>query len=184
VSTGLYSTEHIEQQTKLHESDKHYGTMAKNYANHILMMSKQFETKDILDYGCGKGTLQQNLPFLIKQYDPAIPKHAIIPEPADIVVCLDVLEHIEPDKVDSVLEHIDTLTKRVAFFIVDGNESKKTLSNGKNANLIIERGPWWFSKISEYFDINTFMRDFEYQNDVLIEKYYFVVNANKDRKNG
>lgn len=184
MSKDLISEEYKEQLKKLHKEDKHYGIVAKNYANHVLMMSKQFGTKDILDYGCGKGCLQQNLPFLIKQYDPAIPKHSVLPESADIVVCLDVLEHIEPDKLDNVLEHIDSLTKRVAFFIVDGNESKKTLFDGRNAHLIIENGVWWFSKLSEYFKINTYMRDFDYKDDVLIEKYYFLVNANKDERNG
>ena len=184
MSTGLYSDEYIEMQKQLHKDDKHYGTVAKNYANHVLMMSKQFETKDILDYGCGKGFLQQNLPFLIQQYDPAIPKHAVIPEPADIVCCLDVLEHIEPACLNSVLEHIDSLTKRVAFFIVDGNESKKKLPDGRSTHLIIENGTWWFNKISEYFKINTYMRDFDYKDGELIEKYYFLVNTNKDNKNG
>lgn len=184
MNEDFISNEYLEQQKQLHKEDKNYGTVAKNYANHVLMMSKQFQTKDILDYGCGKGCLQQNIPFLMKQYDPAIIGHSILPECADIVCCLDVLEHIEPDKLDNVLKHIDTLTKRVAFFIVDGNESKNKLPDGRNTHLIIENGIWWFNKLSEYFKINTYMREFDYKDDVLIEKYYFLVNTNKDNKNG
>ena len=43
------------------------------------------------------------LTFEIKEYDPAIPGKDSLPEPADIVVCSDVLEHIEPNYLLNVL---------------------------------------------------------------------------------
>ena len=123
----LISDAHRQQQVMMHEEKEKYGTSSKNFVGVISHLASELQTNDILDYGCGKGLLQQNLPFAIKQYDPAIKVHSLIPEPADIVVCTDVMEHVEPHLLENVIKHIASLTKLVAFFVIDGNEAKKTM---------------------------------------------------------
>lgn len=154
--TKLISDEMRDKQAKLHQDNKDYGTSAKDFANFVLNLARQLETKDVLDYGCGKSTLQQNLPFLIKQYDPAIKVHSQLPEPVELVICIDVLEHIEPDCLDNVLSHLQELTKKNAVLVADGKPALKSFEDGSNVHLIVEDGRWWFNKIADYFTIKTY----------------------------
>ena len=84
----------------MHEDHNTYGSSGHKWADLV----RSFNTKDILDYGCGKRTLEKKLGFEIQNYDPAIPAHEAQPKPAELVFCGDVLEHIEPEKLDAVLK--------------------------------------------------------------------------------
>jgi 2-polyprenyl-3-methyl-5-hydroxy-6-metoxy-1,4-benzoquinol methylase len=137
----------------LHAENAYYGTSGVRYVPQVQALALSMQTQDILDYGCGKSTLAQNLPYKIKQYDPAIKKYAALPKAADLLVCTDVLEHIEPEKLEEVLGHMRDLTKSKAFLTVATREAKKTLSDGRNAHLIVEKPVYWFNKISEYFNV-------------------------------
>ena len=55
--------------------------------------------------------------FDVRNYDPCIPEYATPPSPAELVVCTDVLEHIEPDKLDAVLNDIIRLSSKGAFLV-------------------------------------------------------------------
>jgi len=58
-----------------------------------------------LDYSCGKETLANALPqFTVHGYDPAIPGLDIHPEPRDLFICTNVLEHVEPEFLDMVID--------------------------------------------------------------------------------
>lgn len=153
----MYITEDYRKlNEKLHETNKHYGAGGHKWASQIQGLAKMVGTTDILDYGCGKSTLAQNLPFSIKQYDPCIPKYSNLPEPADMVVCTDVLEHIEPECIDDVLRHICQLTKSMAFLVIANRPAKKTLEDGRNAHLIQENEMWWLSKYLPLFHLLQF----------------------------
>lgn len=141
----------------LHNNDKSYGTCGNQHSDTILKIAHSLNTKDILDYGCGKCMLANTLPFPIKNYDPCIRAFADEPDPAEIVVCTDVMEHIEPDLCDNVLKHIRSKTKNVAFFSINTFAAAKTLEDGRNAHINLHDGVWWFNKISEHFEILSFM---------------------------
>lgn len=126
------------------------------WVKEIAELSRQYKTQDILDYGCGKSTLSLNLPLPIKQYDPAIKRYSDPPEPADIVVCTDVLEHIEPEYLEAVLDDLKRLVKKAGFFTVACVEAKKVLADGRNAHLIVESPEWWLRKLMERFYIKFF----------------------------
>lgn len=143
---------------KMHETMPEYGVNGREYVDQIASLAERIHTKDILDYGCGKGTLGMHFPFTVKQYDPAIPKHADLPQPADIVVCTDVLEHIEPALIDNVLNHLGGLTKKVLFCTVALEKAMKVLPDGRNAHLILESSQWWFGKLSDRLDIINYTR--------------------------
>jgi 2-polyprenyl-3-methyl-5-hydroxy-6-metoxy-1,4-benzoquinol methylase len=149
----LITDEYRKLNTELHAQEKKFGTMGGLYARDVMSIVKEFKTEDILDYGCGKGTLADNLPFTIKQYDPAIEKHDALPEPADIVICTDVLEHIEPEYLDEVLTHIASLTKKIAYVTACTMEAKKTLPDGRNAHLIVKPTEWWGETFAKYFKV-------------------------------
>lgn len=149
----LISDEYVRLNKQLHEVNKHYGTIGMRHIQDVLVLAKQVDSEDILDYGCGKSSLARNLPITIKQYDPAITKYAALPVPADIVVCTDVFEHIEPDFLDNVLTHLKDLTLKAGYFTACTCEAKKTLSDGRNAHLIVQPTEWWIEKVSQYFKI-------------------------------
>lgn len=142
--------------TTMHKEKEDFGVHSKRYVSYVMNLCHELNSNDLLDYGCGKGVLQQNLPFQIKQYDPGIPVHSLDPESADIVFCSDVMEHVEPEFLDNVLKHINEKTKVIALFVIDLNAAKKTLPDGRNAHLIVENGHWWFNKLSQYFTINSY----------------------------
>lgn len=174
----LITDEYKELNEKLHESNKHYGAGGHKWATQLVGLAKMVGTQDILDYGCGKSTLAQNLPFKIQQYDPCIPKYASEPEPADIVICTDVLEHIEPECVVDVLVHISKLTKKLAFLVIANRPAKKVLEDGRNAHLIQENEVWWLERILPLFHLLQFASSgiaVDTKNDGMLE-YVLVVS--------
>ncbi len=155
----LISDEYRKMNEGLHENKKMYGTSGAKWAPHVVDMSERLATKDVLDYGCGKSTLAQNLPFDIKEYDPCVPEKAARPEPADIIVCTDVLEHIEPECLDEVLDDLYVLMKKVGLFTIHNGPAKKHLADGRNAHLIQENEKWWLEKILKRFEMWSFRRN-------------------------
>lgn len=145
----------------LHNTNIHYGTSGHLYANEILGLCKKHNITDVLDYGCGKNTLANSLPFEIKKYDPAIRAFHEEPEPADLVCCTDVMEHIEPELLDNVLTHMKSKTKKLLFMTISTQPAKKTLADGRNAHICLMDSVKWFNKISEYFLILNLQRQGE-----------------------
>jgi 2-polyprenyl-3-methyl-5-hydroxy-6-metoxy-1,4-benzoquinol methylase len=133
----------------LHAFDPMFGRSALKWTEVI----RQFEGKTILDYGCGKGTLKRDLGFDIAEYDPGIPGKDSAPEPADVVVCIDVLEHIEPECLDDVLAHMHSLMGQFGMFVISTREARKLLPDGRNAHLIVQEWEWWKDRLEPYFKV-------------------------------
>lgn len=147
------SKEYIEQNRILHEQNPYYGTSAVNHVDTIKNIFKATECKSLLDYGCGKGLLAKHIDFPIWEYDPAVPGKDTPPRPADLVVCIDTLEHIEPDYLLAVLGDIARCCEKVGYFVIGTGPAKKTLPDGRNTHLIQEGKDWWREKLSLFFDI-------------------------------
>jgi hypothetical protein len=154
----LITDDYLKLNSQLHIDNPNYGVTGKCYLEPVMELAIELKTQDILDYGCGKSTLALNLPFAIKQYDPAIPKYAAPPREADIVVCTDVLEHIEPACLDTVLDHIHSLTRKAVFFSGCTVPAKKTLADGRNAHLIVKSARWWLDQLWDRFELISFNR--------------------------
>src|SRR5262245_6373891 len=70
------------------------------------------DVRTVLDYGSGQGHLKPLLDgYEVEEYDPAIEGKDTDPARADIVVCADVMEHIEPELLGNVLLHIYSLAR-------------------------------------------------------------------------
>lgn len=145
----LISPRYLEMQKKLHASPRGYGTNGDKWAGIVLQIALQYRATSILDYGCGQGSLARALVaqpisgYRISEYDPAVPGKDYPPDFADMVVVTDVLEHIEPKRLDDVLKHIRTLARKVVFVVVATVPSGFTLPDGRNAHLIIHPSGWW-----------------------------------------
>lgn len=153
----MYSSEYKALQEQFHRDRPDYGVSGSRYADQILQMAKRLGTRDILDFGAGKMTLQKALPFPIQNYDPFIPELSARPQPADFVVNTDVMEHIEPMYVDEVLADIASLMKVAGFFQIATGPAKKVLPDGRNAHLIQEPMNWWLQRLMTYFEIKSAM---------------------------
>lgn len=139
-----------------HETSARYGTMGHHFAKRIQELARNTSSTSILDYGCGKRTLESALGYAIRNYDPAIPGLDRTPDPADLVVCTDVLEHIEPDCLDAVLDDLRRVTQKVIFLTVSTMQAKKHLADGRNAHLIVQPYEWWMPKLMSRFTLNQF----------------------------
>lgn len=162
--------------SQLHAANKGFGTSGQKWATAVQFLHKKFKINSILDYGCGKQTLGAALPNLnIVGYDPAIPELSKKPTPADLVVCGDVLEHVEPEYIDMVIEDLDKLSNKITFIVLSTRAAKKILQDGRNAHLIIEKPEWWINKFETKFEIL-----FIYENQTASE--LVLLMSSKKRK--
>jgi hypothetical protein len=83
------------------------------------------------------------------------------PIPAQMVCCIDVLEHIEPEYLDNVLDHLATLTEAVALLSIHTGPAVKTLTDGRNAHLTQQPMDWWLPKLWGRWEIQTIQRTHE-----------------------
>lgn len=155
----LITEEYKKLNKTMHDEKPAYGTSGIKWADSVINMADRINSQDVLDYGCGKSTLANNLPFDINEYDPCIPGKDDAPEPADIVVCTDVLEHIEPESLDAVLNDLHRLTKKVCLLTIHNGPAQKTLPDGRNAHLIQEDERFWLGAILARFQLWSYIRN-------------------------
>ncbi len=153
--TQLITPEYAELIRRHHEDLWYFGNGAGTYYQIVADIAAALQTKDVLDYGCGKGGMGELLGFSIKEYDPAIPEKSAIPEPADIVVCASVLEHVEPEFLDAVLSDLRRCVLRCGFFVVPHNPAVDFLPDGRNAHRTVKSHDWWKKKIGEQFYVHS-----------------------------
>jgi len=149
----LISAEYTHLNAEMHRVNLAYGVGGGKHAETVLKLAKSIESQSVLDYGCGKGYLGKALPFPIWEYDPAIPEKSSAPRPADLVVCTDVLEHIEPDKLPFVLDHLSRVTRKVGFLVIHTGPALKTLPDGRNTHLIQHGRIWWKRELRKFFNV-------------------------------
>lgn len=150
----LITPEYQALQEQFHEQRPDYGCSSSKFVDTVQSIREKLGgTRDILDYGAGKCHLQKGLPFPIQNYDPCIPELAKRPVPADIVVCTDVMEHIEPECVLAVLDDLAALTKQVLLLNVATRPAGKFLPDGRNAHLIQEPAAWWLPLVMARLDM-------------------------------
>lgn len=149
---SLISPEYVRMQQQLHASPRGYGQRGYKWAPVVGDLVRMLGASSVLDYGCGAGSLIPalaglSMPFVrFAEYDPAIPGKDSAPSFADLVVVTDVLEHVEPDRLTTVLQHLHMLARKAVFVVVSLCETAKVLSDGRNAHLIIQPAEWWVAQ--------------------------------------
>lgn len=147
---NLISKAYLSQQRALHEQGE-YGRKGDRWADKVAELYKKYACSSVLDYGAGARKLRKALPKLnMACYDPCVPKIAALPEPANLVVCTDVLEHIEPDCIDAVLDHIRSLTQVVFFAVIGMEPAMKKLPDGRNAHILLRPRDWWLDMFGKH----------------------------------
>ena len=149
--------EYRKLQQDLHRNPD-YGVASLQFAPVVAELIRQAGISSISDYGAGKRNLLKGLeqqgikPAAYHPYDPAFPEYGS-PKPADLVCCIDVLEHIEPELIDNVLSELASITKNLGFYSVHMGPAGKILQDGRNAHLIQKPTSWWLPKIARHFDV-------------------------------
>jgi 2-polyprenyl-3-methyl-5-hydroxy-6-metoxy-1,4-benzoquinol methylase len=150
IMQDLISDDYLESQKWLHAQPRGYGGRGNKWAQLVTELASEREIKTIVDYGCGQGTLGKALReqgFFVRDYDPAVPDFAALPCPADMVVCTDVLEHIERDKLENVLTHLTEVCQGYLFAVISLVETDKKLPDGRSAHILIEKASWWMKQL-------------------------------------
>lgn len=153
----LITPEYQRENARLHSVDPMFGAEGYLWAYHVAGIAIVEECISILDYGCGKGTLGKVLRdvcfdagegghqfcFHVREYDPGFPGKEWEPSRADLVVALDVMEHIEPDCVDDVVRDLARLAQKKLFVVVSTKLSKRKLADGRDTHVSLHDGNWW-----------------------------------------
>ncbi len=153
VKPDLISAEYRDLNKKLHADNLMYGIGGAKYSDVVLKVADSIKTRSVLDYGCGKSQLARALNFPIWEYDPAIEGKEESPRAADLVTCLDVLEHVEPEKIVFVLDDLRRVTLKVGYFVIHTGPSSKSLADGRNAHILQRNKVWWEKMLSKFFEI-------------------------------
>ena len=151
----LITPEYLELQKDLHARyDYGRGVDARECADRIRSIAALGAS--VLDYGCGQGHLGALLrpDYDVRDYDPCIDGKDAPPDPADHVVCADVLEHVEPECLEDVLSHIRDLTRERAILVIATGPSGKIMKDGRPAHLIVEDAAWWRRRIERHFFVH------------------------------
>lgn len=148
----LISDDYRLRNAEIHTASATWGVTPIETIKLIKHLCEKTKIESILDYGCGKGRLGKVL-SCVQSYDPAVPEFDKLPQPADLVVCTSVLEHVEPDSLDPVLDDLKFLTWKLILLVVATAPSVHVLSDGRNAHLIQEPFEWWLPKLTARWKI-------------------------------
>ena len=145
-------------------SEAYDGHSTLAFAKLIRDIINKNQIKSMLDYGSGKGFYYEN-PFNIKNlkidslkkywdieidlFDPCYKKNSLIDENKlyDLVISIDVLEHIPSQDIGWVLEKIISKARKFVFLNVACYSAVALLPNGQNAHINVNNPNWWHDKI-------------------------------------
>jgi len=148
------NTKLIAEYAQIHATQTYGNTSLKNLRL-IRPEIQLLKPESLIDYGCGQSLLIDRLDLGysldLYRYDPAIPAFAEKPKvKADLLINIDVLEHIEESDLDDVLSDMRSLC-RDALIIVDTAPAKRVLPDGRNLHVTLKPHDWWRERIGRHF---------------------------------
>lgn len=156
----LISDQYAKENQRQHEMDNGYGVRGYKHLPDVLHLAEREGCLTVLDYGCGAGTLAAKAkkisPLKFFNYDPGRAEFSAKPEPVDLVVCTDVLEHIEPVCLADVIQDLVRLADKAIYLQIATRPAGRILSDGRNAHLIVRDPYFWFDTLRLWFDITDF----------------------------
>lgn len=148
------ATRNLEQYAQIHRSGRYgegSGGVRRSLAPWVLLAMP----RSILDYGAGQSRtvfhLRAPAARIRHRYDPAIPSINEVPGANyDLVLCSDVMEHLDEAEISGVMAHIKSLGRR-ALMAVDTKVANTVLPNGENAHATVQAPRWWLQRMREQF---------------------------------
>jgi hypothetical protein len=147
------SSDLIEQYKTIH-SQSQYGRSAKTHRAAIQACIVELQPQSILEYGCGRSRLCDDLDYdtaSFTRFDPAIPGIDVLnASEAEFVINTDVLEHIPESELDDLLARIAALGDKV-FFNICTRLASEVLPNGENAHCTVLPAEEWLEIVLRHF---------------------------------
>jgi hypothetical protein len=144
-------------------SDRHRDLYMRHYDTRVIeprpsvwlprieLLADMHGARTVVDYGCGAARGVSRFSRLsVTDYDPAVPGCEAVPDPADMVVSVHALEHVEPESVDAVIDHMRDLALRVLLVVVSCEESTKTLPDGSPWHSFVKPYDYWLGRLSDF----------------------------------
>lgn len=144
----------IDQYKHIHATRQYGDTSIKNL-RYLRPQVRVRSPKTILDFGCGRSRLVEALGAAagatITRHDPAIPEYSAEPQGVhDLLINIDVLEHVPEDQLDAVVGKMASLC-RDAIIVIDTRPAEAVLPNGENAHCTLRTHDWWQAYLSKHF---------------------------------
>lgn len=148
----ITTPDYTKQLQTLHKIDTKWGDRTK-IPKKIIELIRDCNVKSILNFGCGKGYLNNSIksqfPMIdIYGWDPAYHSYEQLPNAIDLIISTDVLEHIEPNLLNDTLCDLKNRST-LMYHLIACYEAVSVLPDGRNAHLIIESPKWWRNKMIE-----------------------------------
>ena len=159
-----YKSLHAGNLTNENKNDIYNGKTTMVFAKIIKAIIEKNNIKNILDYGSGKGDRYFNnsefgnetYPPLEKYwnikptlYDPGVPHPKPVGKKFDMVISIDVLEHIPLQDLGWVIEEIFDFSKEIIFINVACYAAQRTFSDGSNVHVSLFQPMWWYGFITK-----------------------------------
>ncbi|CAB5221029.1 hypothetical protein UFOVP247_72 [uncultured Caudovirales phage] len=142
-----------------HANDPQFFTGMKTtiYVERIKKLIEITESRDILDYGCGKGHQYDQLSYgtywkaNVDCYDPAVPSFETLPDKwYDGVICVDVLDLVPEEEIDQVLNNIFSRALKFAYIAIHDLPKNRTFADGQDISVTRKSQAWWDEKIIQH----------------------------------
>lgn len=135
-------------------SDGTYGLGGKHLP-WLLPQLLALRPASLLDYGAGRSEIALRLGEKarirrVARFEPAVSELQRRPaETFDVVMSLDVLEHIPDEELDAVLAEMAALGRH-QLHIIDIRPAKAILADGRNAHVSLHSGEWWETRMQRH----------------------------------
>ena len=144
----------IEQYRQMHREGA-YGSTSIKKAPYVLPYVQMLKAGTVIDYGCGQSLLadlvSDRCGVKVTRYDPGLPAYDLRPNgPFDLLLNIDVLEHVPEEAVDGVIADMAALSDN-AIIIIDTRPAVTTLSDGRNAHLTLQPVEWWSDRLKRHY---------------------------------
>jgi len=154
------SKEYKKQLQEYHKTHQRWGGAVRGRQNELHMYMKMTNSSSILDYGAGNSDYKRTVGwtwedpgYTIHEYEPGKPELAGDPPICDASICIDVMEHVETDKVDNVIKHIYDKTNNWTYQTIALTAASGSFSERQNLHLTIKPADWWLEKLTPYWDL-------------------------------
>lgn len=129
---------------------------AHDTAEEISRYCRANNIQTVLDWGCGHEHQlyrSANWPTGFREYDPAVAGYDQRPQPAELVVAIDVLQCVETQYVDRALQELAYLTETVLWLVIDLGPSIYHYDTGMNQNVTIKTREEWMELLRRHFTV-------------------------------
>tara|TARA_Y100001970_G_scaffold283604_1_gene399212 strand:- start:33357 stop:34019 length:663 start_codon:yes stop_codon:yes gene_type:complete len=151
---------------KITDEDKnniYNGKATMVFAKIIKKIIEANKINNVLDYGSGKGDRYFKKSYFGNEeypplnefwnieptlYDPGVPHPKPQKKDFDMVISIDVLEHIPLDDLGWVINEIFDFANKIVFINVACYPAERTFEDGTNVHVSLYHPMWWFGFIT------------------------------------